>query len=92
MIDRAFMESAPQGEIITDYDIAHLRTYLRLLDAYADESATWQEAVQIIFGIDPAVECLRARRLYEGHLARALWMSETGYRQLAAFEQLKWKH
>ena len=92
MIDRAFMESAPQGEIITDYDIAHLRTYLRHLDAYADESATWQEAVQIIFGIDPSVEYQRARRLYEGHLERARWMSETGYRQLAAFEQLKWKH
>lgn len=91
VIDRAFMESPPQGRVITDYDLVHLRTYLRLLDASADESATWEEAVRIIFRVDPACDRDRARRLYESHLARARWMSECGYRQLAAFEQLGWK-
>jgi len=91
MNEPAFMEVPPQGEIITDYDLTHLHTYLRLLDASADETATWQEAVQIIFHVDPIRDRDRAWRLYGCHLARARWMSETGYRQLAAFEQLCWK-
>ncbi|MCF8707921.1 DUF2285 domain-containing protein [Rhizorhapis sp. SPR117] len=87
----AFLEVPPQGQVVTDYDLTHLRTYLRLLDASADETATWQEAIQIIFHVDPIRDRDRARRLYESHLARARWMSEAGYRQLAAFEQFCWK-
>ena len=51
----------------------------RLLDAAA-ENADWREAVWIIFGIDPAAEPERARMVYDSHLARARWMTETGYR------------
>jgi hypothetical protein len=54
---------------------------LRLLDA-ADEGADWREAVRIIFGLDPINEPQRARIVYDSHLARARWMTQTGYRHL----------
>ena len=37
-----------------------------------------------ILGIDPAKEPERARKAVESHLARARWMTEVGYRELAA--------
>ena len=60
--------------------IARIRTYLRLLDAAA-EGADWAEAAQIVLGIDPLAEPDRARRVYETHFARALWLSQHGYRE-----------
>ena len=75
----AFEDRAPDAPHVTDYDERHHRTYWRLLDA-ADENADWREAVRIIFGIDPAAEPERARCGYDSHLARARWMTATGYR------------
>lgn len=75
----AFEDRAPEAPEITDYDKRHYQTYWRLLDA-AEEEADWCEAVRIIFGIDPALEPERARTVYDSHLARARWMTETGYR------------
>ncbi|MCC4232310.1 DUF2285 domain-containing protein [Sphingobium soli] len=75
----AFEDRAPDANYVTAYDERHHRTYWRLLDA-ADENADWREAVRIIFGIDPAAEPERARSVYDSHLARARWMTETGYR------------
>ncbi|SER00252.1 DUF2285 domain-containing protein [Sphingobium sp. YR768] len=75
----AFEDRAPDASHVTAYDERHHRTYWRLLDAAA-EKADWCEAVRIIFGIDPAIEPDRARLVYDSHLARARWMSETGYR------------
>ena len=75
----AFEDRAPDAPNVTAYDERHHRTYWRLLDAAA-ENADWCEAVQIIFGINPAAEPERARLVYDTHLARARWMSETGYR------------
>jgi hypothetical protein len=76
-------DTAPVGEIITDYDRTHLPTYLRLLDAAADK-ADPNEVARIVLGIDPTAEPERARRAYETHLARARWISTVGYRQLAS--------
>jgi hypothetical protein len=56
--------------------------YLRLLDAAAD-GAAWEEAASILLGIDPVAEPERARRVHDTHLARANWMSQHGYRELA---------
>ena len=75
----AFDHPARDACHVTDYDERHHRTYWRLLDAAA-ENADWREVVSIIFGIAPASEPERARTIYETHLARARWMSETGYR------------
>jgi hypothetical protein len=35
-----------------------------------------------LFGLDPAQEPCRAKIVHESHLARARWMTETGYQHL----------
>jgi hypothetical protein len=77
----AFHDTAPSAADLTDYDRAHVKLYVRLLDAAAD-SADWREAVFVLFGIDPDREPDRARLTYDSHLARARWMTETGYKRL----------
>jgi hypothetical protein len=74
-----FEDCPPDAPHVTDYDERHHRTYWRLLDAAA-ENADWREVVTVIFGIDPNADSARAKAVYESHLARARWMSETGYR------------
>lgn len=81
MTTDSFRDDAPTGDLLTDYDRAHVKLYVRLLDAEAD-GADWQEVVRILFGIDPEAEPERARRVHASHLARAHWMSEHGYRIL----------
>ncbi|UCI09506.1 DNA -binding domain-containing protein [Mesorhizobium sp. B1-1-8] len=76
-----FDESAPTGDELTDYDRSHIKLYMRLFDADAD-GADWREVVKILFGIDPTKEPQRARSVHDSHLARARWMTRTGYRHL----------
>jgi Uncharacterized conserved protein (DUF2285) len=77
----AFEERPPDSAELTAYDERHLATYLRLLDA-DEEGADWKEAVKIIFGLDAEREPQRARIVYDGHLARARWMTQSGFRHL----------
>jgi hypothetical protein len=72
---------APDSAILTGYDEQHTVTYMRLLDAEAD-GADWEEAAKIVLHIDPAKEPVRARKAWESHIARARWMTTTGYRFL----------
>ena len=81
MNSRNFLDEPPAENWLTDYDRTHIAVYLRLLDAEAD-AANWQDAVQIIFGIDPRVEHARALRVHTSHLSRARWMTANGYRDL----------
>jgi hypothetical protein len=74
-------DEAPADPELTLYDYEHMITYLRMLDAAA-ESANWREVAQIVLHINPDREPDRARRAYETHLARAQWMTSTGYRFL----------
>jgi hypothetical protein len=74
-------DTAPQEPFLTGYDMSHLVTYLRLLDADADV-ADWREAAGIVLNLDVANDPIRAKRIWESHLARAKWMTETGYRHL----------
>jgi hypothetical protein len=76
-----FDETAPAGDELTDYDRIHVKLYMRLFDADAD-GADWREVVKVLFGIDPTNEPERARHVHDSHLARARWMTRTGYRQL----------
>lgn len=76
-----FLDEPPGGASLTDYDIKHLKLYVRLLDADA-ERADWCEVVTILFGIDPSDDPERARHIHECHLLRARWMTEHGYRDL----------
>lgn len=76
------LDEPPQSPQLTSYDRAHMKHYLRLLDAETD-GADWRDAVSIVFGIDPVRDPERAKRLHDSHLARAHWMTDHGYRQLA---------
>jgi len=82
MADVEFLDVPPVSDQVTPYDERHLSTYLRLLDAEAD-NADWREVVRVVFALDPA-ECPdRARSIHASHLARARWMTEQGYKGLA---------
>jgi hypothetical protein len=76
-----FEDHPPQPDTLTDYDERHFITYIRILDANA-EGADWREVAQILFGIDAAQEPERAKSVHDNHLARANWMTESGYRHL----------
>ncbi|RWK58025.1 DUF2285 domain-containing protein [Mesorhizobium sp.] len=80
-LDPDVADEAPQSPILTGYDEEHFVTYLRLLDAAADD-ADWREVARVVLNIDPEREPDRAHRAWETHLARARWMTTTGYRFL----------
>ncbi|MDF2113984.1 DUF2285 domain-containing protein [Roseiarcaceae bacterium H3SJ34-1] len=82
----AFLDEPPASQRLTPYDREHMVLYLRLLDA-ARDGADWQEAVQILFGLDPHSNPQRCRRIHDTHLARARWMTEHGYRELVRESQ-----
>ena len=73
----------PWSDGITEYENQHDETYIRLLDA-DKEGVDKDEMARLILGIDPTKEPERARKAVESHLARAIWMTQVGYRHLAA--------
>ncbi len=81
-----FLDEPPISQTLTTYDREHMALYLRLLDS-ARDGACWKEAVQLLFGLDPAREPERSRQVHDAHLARARWMTEHGYRQLVRAAQ-----
>jgi hypothetical protein len=76
-------DTAPDSPVLTGYDEQHLIVYIRLLDAAA-ANADWREVARIVLRIDPAKEPDRAYRAWQSHLARARWMTISGYRHLLA--------
>ena len=74
-------DNAPDEPFLTGYDMSHLVTYLRLLDADA-EGADWREVAKIVLNLDCEKEPERAKRVWQSHMARAKWLTETGYRHL----------
>lgn len=73
-----FLTEPPESAALTPYDRAHIKLYLRLLDA-ADSGAGWRDVAPVLFGLDPDQEPERARRAFDSHLARAHWMTTDGY-------------
>ncbi|MGA7806670.1 DNA -binding domain-containing protein [Bradyrhizobium sp.] len=80
-LDPSVADLAPSEPVLTPYDEEHLITYLRMLDADAD-NADWQEVARLVLHIDSALEPDRARGAFDSHLARAKWMTSHGYRHL----------
>ena len=80
-LDPNVADTAPDDPVLTVYDEEHVVTYLRLLDAEAD-NADWREAARLILHMDAVREPERARRAFDTHLARAKWMTDQGYRHL----------
>jgi hypothetical protein len=76
-----YLDQPPTEARLTDYDRAHLSTYLRLLDAES-EGAPWEDVTKIVFGVDPSCERARAQQMYKSHLDRAHWMTKNGFRDL----------
>lgn len=76
-----FLDEPPGGAALTAYDRAHLKLYLRLLDAEA-EGADWHDVVKALFGLSASAEPERAARVYTAHLARAKWMAQNGFSEL----------
>jgi hypothetical protein len=81
MSEGSFQDRPPLTDRVNAYDERHLATYLRLLMA-EEEGADWREVVRVLFGLDPMTEPDRAKVVHESHLARAKWMTQTGYRHL----------
>jgi hypothetical protein len=79
MTEQPLRDTAPTDASLTDYDWEQRITYLRLLDAAAD-NADWREVCRLVLNLDPEAEPDRARRCHDSHLARARWISATGYR------------
>ena len=77
----AFLEEPPLSDKLTEYDRANFKLYMRLLHAEAHGS-DWEEAVEVLLGIDPCAEPERALRIHTAHLARARWTSEHFYREM----------
>jgi len=73
-LDPDVADTAPSDSVLTAYDEDHLLTYLRLLDADA-EDADWREVARLVLHLDPAHEPDRARRAFQSHLSRAKWMT-----------------
>ena len=78
---RANGRSRSSRPFLTGYDMNHLVTYLRLLDADPDH-ADWQEVARIVLSLDVDSEPPRAKRVWESNLSRAKWMTTNGYRHL----------
>ncbi|AZN98046.1 MAG: DUF2285 domain-containing protein [Mesorhizobium sp.] len=78
-----FADEVPWSDRVTAYDKDHFTTYMRLLDASAD-NATEEEMAHVILGIDPAREPERARNVLRSHLNRANWVVTSGYKDLFA--------
>jgi Uncharacterized conserved protein (DUF2285) len=74
-------DTAPTDAVLTPYDYEHIITYFRVLDAET-EGADWREVSKIVLHIDPENEPARAKRAHQSHLARARWMTHTGYGHL----------
>lgn len=81
MTQATFQDRPPLTDRVNAYDEKHLALYLRLLMA-EEEGADWREVVEVLFGLDPEREPDRARTVHDSHLARAHWMTETGYAHL----------
>lgn len=77
------LEEVPWSDSITAYDKEHFTIYLRILDACADD-ASIEEMAELILGIDPILEPVRARNAVRSYMDRANWMVTTGSKYLFA--------
>lgn len=76
-----FLDEPPGGPALTSYDRAHLKLYLRLLDADS-QGADWTDVAKTLFGLCASSDGERAKRVHSAHLARAKWLSEKGFAEL----------
>ena len=80
-LDPDVVDTVAPDSVLTTYDEEHLITYLRLLDADAQD-ADWRDVARIVLHLDPDHDPDRARKAFDCHLSRAKWMTKHGYRLL----------
>lgn len=80
-IDFGVEPEAPQDAAITAYDQRHFLTYARLLSADT-AGQDWRDGAATILGCDVEKDPDGALRCWNSHMARARWVSTTGYEGL----------
>ncbi len=80
----------PVSDHLTDHDRAHFKTYLRVLDGVAD-GADPAEIARVVLDADMDHDLERGYWLFEAYHARAVWMTEHGYRELAGLGHTSWR-
>jgi hypothetical protein len=81
----SLLDAPPERDRLTDYDREHFQTYLFLLD-WSAGGGDRCDAIKYLVGSDAALDRDHARKIYNAHLARAKWMTHTGYRLLLSGE------
>ncbi|WP_367158797.1 hypothetical protein [Mesorhizobium sp.] len=79
---------SPWSDSITSYDRQHRTIYLCIRDACADNLSV-EEMANLVLGIDPILEPVRARKAVRSHIDRANWM--VTYRLQATVRRLNCK-
>jgi hypothetical protein len=74
-------DAPPMSDRITEYDRAHFPAYMFLLD-WSAAGADWRDAMIELMGDEVIANPARAKSIYDAHLARAQWMTHTGWRLL----------
>jgi len=77
----ALRPEAPTAPVLTDYDRAHIKLYLRLIDAER-AGATPAKVIPVLFGADRDPASPEALRQHRSHLDRAHWLVAGGYLHL----------
>lgn len=72
------VELVPWSDTLTAYDEAHLSLYLRLLDG-RQAGLSDVALCRTILALEPDE---RGRAVLDGHMRRADWMTQQGFRQL----------
>jgi hypothetical protein len=73
----------PDSAQLNDYDRANVATYLKVLDADTLR-VDWRTTARTVLAFDVDKDSTLARCIYDAHLARAHWMTTTGYKLLLA--------
>jgi hypothetical protein len=68
--DKTKFNSVRRSPLVTSYGRQHRTIYLRILDACADNAST-EEIADLILGINPVLEPVRARKAVRSHIDRA---------------------
>ncbi|MER8523190.1 DUF2285 domain-containing protein [Mesorhizobium sp. M1076] len=70
-VEPGLKDEVPWSDSLTAYDKEHFTTYLRFLDASAD-NASYEEMAQVILGIDPVLQGIVRRMRENGRQYPAL--------------------
>ena len=71
------LDAPPVSDQLTAYDYQHFPTYMFLLD-WAATGCDWRDAMVQLVGDEVTANPIRAKKVYDAHLARARWMTEVG--------------